>query len=111
MLFHFLYNTISFQPTDNSGKSVFGVRVPYLRVVGITVDSKGSGFSSALSVTTEDEELFRRLAASPNVYERIAKSIAPSIFGFEDIKKAMACLLFGGTRTQESFVVIGELHL
>lgn len=72
------------------------MRVPYLRVVGVTVDNQGSGFSSAFPMTTEEEELFRRLAASPNLYERIAKSVAPSIFGFEDIKKAIACLLFGG---------------
>lgn len=49
-------------------------------------------------VTSEEEDLFTRLAADPNLYERIAKSIAPSIFGAIDIKKAIACLLFGGSR-------------
>lgn len=42
--------------------------------------------------------MFRRLAETPNVFERIANSIAPSIFGAVDIKKAIACLLFGGAR-------------
>jgi len=55
--------------------------------VGIQVDNMGAGRSSSVPITSEDEELFRRLAASPNIYERIARSIAPSIFGFEDIKK------------------------
>lgn len=50
------------------------------------------------SVTNEEEDLFRRLAADNNLYERVAKSIAPSIFGALDIKKAIACLLFGGSR-------------
>ncbi|XKL61934.1 hypothetical protein PGB90_001767 [Kerria lacca] len=85
---------------NRNRKSVVGIRVPYVRVVGIKIDEKGCGFSSSLSITQEEEELFRRLAASPNIYERIAKSIAPSIFGFEDIKKAIACLLFGGSRKQ-----------
>lgn len=49
-------------------------------------------------VTSEEEDLFRHLAADSNLYERIAKSIAPSIFGAMDIKKAIACLLFGGSR-------------
>lgn len=49
-------------------------------------------------ITSDDEDLFRRLAADSNLYERIAKSIAPSIFGAMDIKKAIACLLFGGSR-------------
>lgn len=49
-------------------------------------------------VSSEEEDLFTRLAVDPNLYERIAKSIAPSIFGAVDIKKAIACLLFGGSR-------------
>lgn len=50
------------------------------------------------SVSPQEEEEFRRLAALPNVYELISKSIAPSIFGGTDMKKAIACLLFGGSR-------------
>ena len=49
-------------------------------------------------MTPQEEEEFRRLAALPNVYEVISKSIAPSIFGGTDMKKAIACLLFGGSR-------------
>jgi len=52
----------------------------------------------AAIVNTEDEESFRRLAAQPGVYDTIAKSIAPSIYGSEDIKKSISCLLFGGSR-------------
>lgn len=47
---------------------------------------------------SDEEEEFRKLAASPDVYEKIAKSIAPSIFGSQDIKKSISCLLFGGSR-------------
>lgn len=42
--------------------------------------------------------MFRRLSVDPDLYERITKSIAPSIFGATDMKKAIACLLFGGSR-------------
>ena len=49
-------------------------------------------------ITAEEEESFRMLAQKPDVYETVAKSIAPSIFGSEDIKKSIACLLFGGSR-------------
>ncbi len=34
----------------------------------------------------------------PDIYDRISRSIAPSIYGLEDQKKAVACLLFGGAR-------------
>lgn len=56
------------------------------------------GRSFAGAVTPQEEEEFRRLAALPNVYEVISRSIAPSIFGGTDMKKAIACLLFGGSR-------------
>merc|ERR1719175_454303 len=73
--------------------------MPYLRVVGIQVETEGSGrTSSNLTFTQEDEESFRRLAAKPGVHDTIAKSIAPSIFGSNDIKKAISCLLFGGSK-------------
>lgn len=75
-----------------------GIRQPYFRVVGIQVNTEGTGRSSQTSIAPSDEEEFRRLAASPNIYETLAKSVAPSIFGSMDIKKAIACLLFGGSR-------------
>ncbi|XP_005527608.1 PREDICTED: DNA replication licensing factor MCM5 [Pseudopodoces humilis] len=75
-----------------------GIRSAYIRVVGIQVDTEGSGRSFTGSVTPQEEEELRRLAATPNIYETIAKSIAPSIYGSTDIKKAIACLLFGGSR-------------
>ncbi|XP_057276607.1 DNA replication licensing factor MCM5 [Pezoporus wallicus] len=80
---------------DNVG---VGIRSAYIRVVGIQVDTEGSGHSIAGSVTPQEEEELRHLAAMPNIYETIAKSIAPSIYGSTDIKKAIACLLFGGSR-------------
>ena len=37
------------------------------------------------------------MSRDPNVYDKISKSIASAIYGHEDIKKAVACLLFGGS--------------
>merc|ERR1719327_730604 len=73
--------------------------MPYLRVVGLQVETEGSGRSSSnMAFTQEDEEAFRRLASQPGVYDTISKSIAPSIFGFENVKKSIATLLIGGSR-------------
>ncbi|XP_012250874.1 DNA replication licensing factor Mcm5 [Athalia rosae] len=79
-------------------KGAVGVRAPYVRVVGISVDGENTGSGTLAPTTAADEEVFRRLAADPNLYERLSRSIAPSIFGAEDMKKAIACLLFGGSR-------------
>ncbi|KAE8611194.1 hypothetical protein XENTR_v10012363 [Xenopus tropicalis] len=75
-----------------------GIRSSYIRVVGIQVDTEGTGRSAAGAITPQEEEEFRRLSAKPDIYETVAKSIAPSIYGSSDIKKAIACLLFGGSR-------------
>lgn len=75
-----------------------GIRAPYLRVFGITVETEGLGRSSQYAPTAEDEEQFRHLARQPDVYDKISRSIAPAIFGSDDIKKSIACLLFGGSR-------------
>lgn len=84
---------------DGREKATFGVRAPYMRVVGIKVDTEGVGAISRFNnITTEEEETFKRMAASGNIYERLSKSLAPSIFGSTDIKKAITCLLFGGSR-------------
>ena len=76
-----------------------GIRKPYIRVLGIQLETGGGGRTAVKTpFTPAEEEEFRRLAATPDVYETIASSVAPSIFGSVDIKKAIACLLFGGSR-------------
>jgi len=76
-----------------------GIRQPYIRVLGIHVETDGPGRSSgSIHFTPQDEEEFRRLASRPDVFDVVSRSIAPSIYGSEDIKKSIACLLFGGSR-------------
>ncbi|KAL4658005.1 DNA replication licensing factor MCM5 [Arapaima gigas] len=75
-----------------------GIRSSYLRVVGIQVDTEGAGRGVSGSVSPQEEEELRALAATPSIYLSLARSIAPSIYGSDDLKKAIACLLFGGSR-------------
>lgn len=60
-------------------------------------DGPGRSTGSA-GLTSDEEEEFRRLSKRPDVADVIARSIAPSIYGCDDIKKSIACLLFGGSR-------------
>ena len=91
------YLIILFSSQDRDGVGV-GIRKPYLRVVGIQVDTEGPGRSSGAPLNPLEEEEFNRFASRPDAFETIAKSIAPFIYGSEDVKKAIACLLFGGSR-------------
>lgn len=38
------------------------------------------------------------MSKDPKICEKIFKSIAPGIYGNEEVKKAIACMLFGGSR-------------
>merc|ERR1712156_794209 len=94
-----IYSIKKASANKKSDKGSAGVRAPYLRIIGIELETDGAGRSARdLRFTPEEEEEFRRLASRPDIHEIIAKSIAPAIFGFEDVKKAVACLLFGGSR-------------
>ncbi|KAI9105792.1 MCM2/3/5 family-domain-containing protein [Phlyctochytrium arcticum] len=78
-------------------KGAVAVRSPYLRVVGMQVDVDGNGRGTR-AFSEEEEEAFLRMSRREGLYEEFAASIAPSIYGSEDIKKAIACLLFSGSK-------------
>jgi DNA replication licensing factor MCM5 len=75
------------------------LRSPYIKVLGIQIDNEGGGRTNTI-FTPQEEEDMQRLARDPDIYEKIARSIAPQISGdyTVDIKKALACLLMGGSR-------------
>ena len=87
---------------SNANKRVQNtVQKSYIRVIGVqsgvSDDNAGSFMGFAMpNITEEDVERFEVMRRDPTVYEQISRSIAPAIFGHPDIKKAIACLLFGG---------------
>ncbi|KAJ3548334.1 hypothetical protein NM688_g5310 [Phlebia brevispora] len=94
-----IYST--FQSAKN--KSAAALRTPYLRLIHLEVSTPSAGGSGGLNpfgvqFTPEEEEEFGQMARSEGFYERFAKSVAPSIYGSLDIKKAITCLLFGGSK-------------
>ncbi|KFY15434.1 hypothetical protein V492_01987 [Pseudogymnoascus sp. VKM F-4246] len=77
--------------------SAVAIRTPYLRAVGIDsdVDQTAKGNST---LTEEEEAELLEMSRMPDLYNILADCIAPSIYGNRDIKKAIACLLFGGSK-------------
>ncbi|OWP53928.1 hypothetical protein B2I19_01230, partial [Thermoplasmatales archaeon ARMAN] len=65
-------------------------------VDSVSVISKQKEFAE-LSITEEEEREIKELSKDPQIFEKIAKSIASSIYGHNEIKKAVALQLFGGT--------------
>ncbi|KAF9966388.1 minichromosome maintenance protein 5 [Mortierella alpina] len=85
-----------FQSKPGKGNSAIAIRTPYIRVVGISTDTDSTG--RRRNFTDEEEEEFIAMSREPGLYQKFANSIAPSIFGNHDIKKAISCLLFGGSK-------------
>ncbi|KAB2580035.1 Mini-chromosome maintenance DNA-dependent ATPase [Lasiodiplodia theobromae] len=48
-------------------------------------------------VSEEEEARIKEVAARPDVYELLARSLAPSIYEMDDVKKGILLQLFGGT--------------
>eukprot|EP01083_Nonionella_stella_P074460 202004_1 len=88
-----------FQAKDRSRdqKQSANVRFPYIRVIGL-ISTAADGTHTGDSVTPEEEEEFQRLARNPRIYPMLAESLAPAIYGHEDVKKSIISLMFGGTR-------------
>jgi DNA replication licensing factor MCM7 len=51
---------------------------------------------SAMECTPEITAAIHDLQTDPDLYSRLAQSIAPEIYGHEDVKKALLLLLVGG---------------
>ncbi len=68
--------------------------------------------AEAVEISPEEEEEIRRLAKDPNIHEKIIRSIAPSIYGYEHIKEAIMYLLFGGvTKELPDVRKRGDIHI
>ena len=55
-----------------------------------------------IEMSEEDEKQILEIAADPKAFERLSKSIASSIYGFEKIKEAVLLQLFGGIKKKKS---------
>nr|POE87446.1 dna replication licensing factor mcm5 [Quercus suber] len=90
-----IYN--SQKNSKNSG--AVAIRNPYLRAVGIQTDiTHNSSSGMGMQFTEEEEQEFLELSRRPDLYSLFASCIAPSIYGNADIKKAITCLLMGGSK-------------
>lgn len=93
-----LFGTKSKAGREDKVAGMAGIRAPYIRAVGIEVQLSGPGRADQMHFTPLEERKFKEFAKNPKAYEIITKSIAPSIYGSDDIKRAITCLLFSGSR-------------
>ncbi|PPR80403.1 hypothetical protein GOBAR_AA40309 [Gossypium barbadense] len=92
-----IYSIFQASNSSTNHKGAVAVRQPYIRIVGMEETNEASSRGPA-TFTQEEVEEFKKFASNQDTYEGICSKVAPSIFGHEDVKKAVACLLFGGAR-------------
>ncbi|KAI1337514.1 MCM-domain-containing protein [Xylariaceae sp. FL0016] len=89
-----------YQNKGSKGSSTGGavaIRTPYLRATGIQTDTDSTAKGQSI-FSEEEEQEFLELSRRPDLYNTMADCIAPSIYGNRDIKKAILCLLLGGSK-------------
>lgn len=64
-------------------------------------------------ITESDREKILGLAKNEDIYKKIVRTIAPSIYGYEDIKLAIALQLFGGVskKLPDGTEIRGDIHI
>jgi len=68
----------------------------------------GNNDGKEIAFDAERIKLLEELSQKPDVYERLARAIAPSIYENEDIKKGILLQLFGGAK--KDFTQTGRGH-
>ena len=88
---------VRLNPRQRSVKSVYRTHVDVVHFR--KVDSKRlHDESKEFNFTPERIDQLKALSRKADIYERLAHSLAPSIYSYEDMKKGVLLQLFGGTR-------------
>ncbi|KAI0016441.1 cell division control protein 54 [Xylariomycetidae sp. FL0641] len=98
-------------PRMRTVKSVFKTFVDVVHVAKVddkrldadpsTLEEKGEDtenqIEEARKISPEEEEKIKETAARPDIYELLSRSLAPSIYEMDDVKKGILLQMFGGT--------------
>ncbi|KAH8695017.1 putative DNA replication licensing factor Mcm2 [Talaromyces proteolyticus] len=100
-------NSYDAQLNNKNGFPVFATILEANHVV------KSHDQMAGFHLTEEDIDQIRTLSKEPDIVDKIIRSIAPSIYGHEDIKTAVALSLFGGVRkvAQGKMSIRGDINV
>jgi replicative DNA helicase Mcm len=90
-----LTGILRIRPRRNQrGKQETNLYTMFLDTVSIVPKQKEF---TDIPISEEEEREIIELSKDPQIFEKITKSVVPSIFGYDEIKQAISLQLFGGT--------------
>lgn len=108
----FRSNPVRVNPRQRTQKTLFKTYIDVLHVLkidrkklGVDVSTVEQELSEQASgdaeqvrkISAEEEEKIRRTSTRPDIYELLARSLAPSVYEMDDVKKGILLQMFGGT--------------
>lgn len=96
-----------YRPASALKSTVFQI---YLEANSVEITEKEF---AEIEVSEEEENKILEYATMPDIYQRIARSVAPTIYGQEALKEAFGYLLFGGStvETTDGSRTRGDIHI
>ncbi|MGC8647840.1 MAG: minichromosome maintenance protein MCM, partial [Candidatus Micrarchaeia archaeon] len=79
----------------------------------VSISAKEKEFTD-IPISEAEEREINELAKNPNIFDNIMKSIVPSIYGYDEIKQAVALQLFGGTPGKmlvDGGIIRSDIHI
>ena len=98
----------SYQRITREGKSTFFDII----LDAVSIEMQDKEFKE-IEITPEEEEEIIKLSKDPKIYEKVVRSIAPSIYGYEDVKEALALQLMSGVpkNLPDGARIRGDVHV
>lgn len=108
----FKASPVRVNPRQRTQKSIFKTYIDVLHIQKVDKKRMGidastmeqddpeqlsNGIEETRQVSEEEEEKIRATAARPDIYDILSRSLAPSIYEMDDVKKGILLQLFGGT--------------
>ncbi|MFX1258151.1 MAG: LAGLIDADG family homing endonuclease [Promethearchaeota archaeon] len=91
-----IFKSVLAQSTKNINSTLFKT---FVDVNFIDPEDKSDEF---IDISKEDKDKILKLSKEPMIQKKIARSLAPNIYGRDDLKMACALSLFSGTRKKMS---------
>jgi len=98
----------SYQRVTREGKSTFFDII----LDSVAIETPDKEFTE-IEITAEEEEAIIELSKDPKIYENVVKSIAPSIYGYAEVKEALALQLMSGVpkNLPDGARIRGDVHV